>query len=154
MFAEIDANQLTTTARQSAAEAAMAFTIGLDAIDVGELVYCPADDRRSAGLKRLKVEAPCLPLDRSAFQKWRKAVHPLFSRLVGYARRLNLVSTREQEVARRSDDLGVEADAIQRVLRRQTTEEVASGFKDGPATLDATILARGRSTRSTGEVSR
>ena len=81
-------------------------------------------------------------------------MHPLFSRLVGYARRLNLVSTREQEVVQRSDDLGVEADAIQRVLRRQTTEEKASGFRDGPVKRDATILARGRSTRSTEEALR
>ncbi len=148
MFAEIDANQLTTAARQSAVEAAMAFTTGLDAIDAGELVYRPADDKRPAGLKRLKVEASCLPLDRSAFLKWKEAVRPLISRLVGYARRLSLVTVREQEISLRSEDLDIEAEAIRRVADRQVLNEKTAGVMDGPAHRDVVILSRDRSMRT------
>lgn len=75
-------------------------------------------------------------------------MRPLVSRLVAYARRLGRVATREHEVARRSDDLAVEAGAIRAVAVRQATAEKAAGAVDGPANRDAAILARGRSRRA------
>lgn len=154
IFAEIDAEQITAAARQSAAEAAAAFTVGLDAIDAGELVYRPADDRKPAGLTRRAVEVPCLPPDQPGFHKWRAAVRPLVSRLVGYARRLSLISTREHEVARRSSDLAVEARAIRGVADRQAAAERVARTGDGPANRDAEILTRGRSMRAAREIMR
>jgi hypothetical protein len=154
MFAEIDAEQSTAAAKQSAAEMAMAFTIGLDAIDAGELVYCPASGKRSARLKRTEVEIPCLPIDRSAFQSWCRAVQPFFSRLLGYARRLNRVSTLEHEVVQRGNDLAIEAGAIQLVLQRQATEELVAEKTDGPAKRYGKIIARDYSMLSAREVTR
>lgn len=154
MFADIDATQTITAAKQSAANAAVAFTVGLDAIDAGELVYCPGDGRRSASLKRRSVKTPHLPPDRLGFQKWREAVWPLISRLVGYARRLSHISTREQEVAHRSVDLAVEAAAIRRVADRQATAERAVEVQGGPADHDAKILAKKGFTRTARETAR
>jgi len=149
MFAEIDAKSITAAAKQSAAETATAFTAGLDAIDGGELVYCPANDRRAAGLERKKVEAPCLPTSRSGFKKWQLALGPLISQIVEYARRLNKVSKREQEVALLSKDLAVEAGAINRVMNRQAEAERAAGVTAGPAKHDAEILVRSKSRQVT-----
>lgn len=145
MFAEIEATQIITDAKQSAAETATAFTVGLDAVDAGELVYCPGDGKRPEGLVRQKVDIPQLPPDRSGFFKWKEAVRPLISRLVGYARRLSLVATREQEINHRSDDLDVEAEAIRRVANRQVANEKAAGVTDGPAHRDVAILTRDQS---------
>jgi hypothetical protein len=154
MFAEIDAEQSTATAKQSAAETAMAFTIGLDAIDAGELVYCAASDKRSARLKRAKVEIPCLPIDRSAFQSWCRTVQPLFARLLGYARRLNRVSTLEHKVVQRASDLAIEAAAIHRVLQHNATEEVVADNAGCPTKRDGTTSARDWSMRSAKEATR
>ena len=154
MFADIDANTITAAAKQSAAETAMAFTAGLDAIDGGELVYCPANDRRAAGLKRKKVEAPCLPTNRSGFKKWQLALGPLIFQVIEYARRLNKVSKREKEVNLLSEDLAVEAGAIKRTLHRQAEAERAIGVTDGPAKQDAKILTQSRTRRFAREITR
>ena len=139
MFAEIDAEQSTAAAKQSAKEMATSFTLGLDAVDAGELVYCPAIGQRSASLKRINVEIPCLPIDRSAFQSWCRAVQPFFSKLLGYARRLNRVATLEQGVAHREKDLAIEAGAIQVVLQRHASEDAVAEKTDGSIKRDRTI---------------
>jgi hypothetical protein len=147
MFAQIDAEQVLTTAQQSAADTAIAFTIGLDAIDGGELVYSPGSNQKPAGLNRQKVENPCLPIDRSGFQSWLRAVQPLISRLVGYAYRLRCVSMLEKNLTMRGDDLAVEAGAILRVAERQAANEKIKEGAEGIANQDAAILVRGDLTR-------
>lgn len=136
MFALIDAEQITEAAKQSAVETAAAFSVGLDAIDAGELVYCPAKGKKPAGLKRHRVEASCLPSDQTGLKKWSDAVRPFLSKLIGYARRLNSIATRE-------NDLTVEATAIQSVADRQALEEKTLG----PARRNAEIISKALSAR-------
>lgn len=143
-FAELEAEEITKEARQNADQLAAAFTLGLDAIEAGELIYRPGDDNCPPGLHRRKIEAPCLPLDRPSFRQWCEAVRPVFSRLVGYARRLSLISSREHHIIQQSNDLAVEGEAVRRVAERQAATE-----KDtGRAKQDAAILARSRALRA------
>lgn len=113
---------------------AEAFTIGLDAIDAGELTYRPASRERARGLERVPVEAPVLPADPDRLRSWREAVAPLWGRLVGYAGRLAGIQAREA--------------TLDRVAARQAAAERAQGVQEGPAAQDARLIALTRPKRA------
>lgn len=130
-------------------ETASAFTSGLRAIDTGELVYRASSEDKNEGLSRKYVEKPFLPVDTVGFQKWKRAVKPMVSRLIDYARRVSNLTSREQDLAGQSDDLKVEAVAILRVAERQAAAERLSSAAPRPAERDVALLrkSRGRQPR-------
>lgn len=144
MFADIESADIIS----SAIETADAFTTGLDAIDIGELTYNPGGHDRAPYLKRHKVEVPSLPVDQTSLRRWKKIVRPMLSRLLAYAYRLSLVSDREHQVQIRSDDLDVEAHAIQRVADRQSLALRSTGVSSGPEITDAQLILRNQLRRN------
>jgi hypothetical protein len=142
MFADIEAAEIISSAVQSAAETDAAYTAGLDAVDRGELTYDPGSRDKPPHLKRHKVDDPCLPVDRQGLNRWKQRIKPMLSRLLSYAYRLSIVSEREHQVQLRSEDLDVEAQAIQRVAERQSLALRETGVSSGPEITDAQLIKR------------
>ncbi|WP_420326046.1 plasmid recombination protein [Mameliella sp.] len=93
-------------AQEQADTRAEAFTLGLDAVDHGELVPRP----NSEALKRVQVEDPVLPpQETSAFGAWVSAARPYMKALFGYAKRLAGLAERESELKRREAEMNRKA---------------------------------------------
>lgn len=127
------AKDIGASAQQSAKKMAQAFTVGLDAVDQGELTYSPATDQDRASLVRHKVEAPALPAKAEQMKKWKLAIRPLFKALVAYAQRAsrleernNKVAAREADISKREQQIQADAATVARMLKRagQSTVEV------------------------------
>lgn len=119
---------------------AEAFSLGLDAVEQGELIPRPT----SENLKRAKVEKPVLPpQESSAFGAWTVGVRPYIKALWGYAKRLAGLVERERQLDEREAQLDREAAALKRIAEREAIRE-AAGTKDGqkrPAFLDLNTVA-------------
>lgn len=95
---------------------AEAFTLGLDAVDHGELVPRP----NSKSLKRVKVEGPVLPpQEASAFGAWVSAARPYMKALIGYAKRLAGLAEREGELKRREAEINRKAQQAAKALKER-----------------------------------
>lgn len=119
---------------------AEAFTLGLDAVDQGELVPRP----NSEALKRVKVEDPVLPpQEASAFGAWVSAARPYMKALFGYAKRLAGLAERERQLDEREAQLDQEAAALKRIAEREAIREATAvkENQDRPAYRDLNTLA-------------
>lgn len=127
-------------AQEKADSRADAFTMGLDAVEQGELVPRPA----SQSLDRIKVDKPVLPPEQSsAFGAWTVGVRPYIKALWGYAKRLAGLAERERQLNEREAQLDREAAALKRIAEREAireTERTQEGQKR-PAFLDLNTLA-------------
>jgi hypothetical protein len=132
--------RIATKAERDANAKTHAFTLGLDAVDQGELVPRPNGSR----LEIKEVDKPVLPpLGSDAFGKWAVQIKPFFSALVGYAKRLAGLATREREVERREAQLAKDAEALKRVAERAAWQETITtkGQGDRPARDDYNTIA-------------
>lgn len=84
----------------AADDTAAALSLGLDAIDAGELAHRPkTQEKPTEGLMLNKTPEPIMPRG-DALSGWKSAVRPYWDALVGYARRFSQVQEREQQVQR------------------------------------------------------
>ena len=123
-----------------AIERTHAFTLGLDAVDQGELV--PRLNSERLDIK--KVEAPVLPpMESDDFGKWAFQIKPFFKALVGYAKRLAGLATREKELDAREARLAKEAEALKRVAERAAWNETITtkGQGERPARDDYNTIS-------------
>ena len=104
-----------------AAEAAEAFTIGLDAIDQEEIIY----DRASKKLALNQVKNPVLPTQTKPLRRWKNMVKPFFGTLVKYARRAadmkketKLIEQKYVALRSRERALSADAETVSRMLKR------------------------------------
>lgn len=112
-----------TRAQTKAEASSAAFSLGLDAVEQGELV--PKPDSQS--LRKATVERPVLPpQESSAFGAWTNAVRPYVKALVGYAKRLAGLAIRERELDAREAQLAKEAAALERVAQRAAQFETVT----------------------------
>lgn len=117
-----------------------AFSLGLDAVEQGELVPRPT----SKSLKRIKVEKPVLPpQESSAFGAWTVGVRPYIKALWGYAKRLAGLAERERQLKEREAQLDQEAAALKRIAEREAIREAAAAKErqDRPAYKDLNTLS-------------
>lgn len=120
--------RIATKAEKEATAKTHAFTLGLDAVDQGELV--PRANGTRLDIK--EVEKPVLPpLGSDAFGKWATQIKPFFSVLVGYAKRLAGLASREKELERREAQLAKEAEALKRVAERAAWQETVTTKGEG-----------------------
>lgn len=119
------AKDVGASAKQSAKKMAKAFTVGLDAVDQGELTYSPATDQDQASLVRHKVEVPALPAKPEQMKNWKIAIRPFFKALLAYAQRTAMLrnrsdntTTREADISKREQQVQVDAAAVSRSLKR------------------------------------
>ena len=85
----------------AADDTAAALSLGLDAIEAGELAHRPkTSEKPTEGLTLNKTPSPILPREKDALKGWKTAVRPYWDALVGYARRFNHVKERERQVQR------------------------------------------------------
>lgn len=89
--AQVSAAEILSRAERQAG----AFSLGLDAIDAGELVYRPAKEKRGQGLDKRPVDIAVLPTTQDDLRKWREAVAPFWERLLSYADRVAGLCRRE-----------------------------------------------------------
>ena len=125
------ARQRETSARSLAERQAAAFTMGLDAIEQGDL-YLAADN-----IKPKRENRVVLPNDTDGLLAWRRLAHNFFPALTGYAKRIMRLREREAEVEQN-------AAAIERVAQRQAWHETTKqqGAKDRPALSDFQRIQR------------
>lgn len=84
----------------AADDTAAALSLGLDAIDAGELAHRPkTPEKPTEGLTLNKTPEPIIPRG-EALSGWKSAVRPYWDALVGYARRFSQVKEWEKQVAR------------------------------------------------------
>jgi len=127
MFAEFEAENILADAQQGAIASAKAFSVGLDAIDAidaGELVYEPASDRKKERLKKRPVKQPVLPIDQTSLANWRRAILPLFSTLISYARRIARVERERQDVGELARQAEKTAEMANHALVVNTAQEI------------------------------
>lgn len=124
------ARSSATTILNTAESKAEAFSLGLDAIDAGELIHRPASKERPQGLEIRRVEAPTLPTDQDRLRSWREAAAPFWGRLIGYACRVARLRDREA--------------TLDSVAERQAVAERAQGVLDGPAARNARSIVKSR----------
>lgn len=133
------ARQRETSARSLADRQAAAFTMGLDAIEEGDLYLT------TSGLKPKRENRVVLPNDTDALLAWRRLAHNFFPALAGYAKRIMRLREREAEVEK-------SAAAIERVAQRQAWHETATkqAAKDRPALSDFQRIQRILNPRTPG----
>lgn len=124
------ARSSATTILSTAESQAGAFSLGLDAIDAGELIHRPASKERPQGLEIRRVEAPTLPTDQDRLRSWREAAAPFWGRLISYACRVARLRDREA--------------TLDSVAERQAVAERAQGVLDGPAARNARSIVKSR----------
>lgn len=114
------ASKQRAEAEEYAKDSAAAFTIGLDAVDQGELV--PGTNGRRFAIR--EVEQPALPpYESRAFGAWTHRIRPFVTALVSYAKRVAGVAQREKELDQREAQLAKEAEAIKRAAERAAWHE-------------------------------
>lgn len=110
-----------------------ALTLGINALDNGELSYRPAAKARKERLVWKKVETPVLPTSAPELKAWKAATRPFFDLLMIYARRISKVALREQEVDARGKALTIREKSLNQdaaavasllVWAKKPTEEI------------------------------
>lgn len=129
-----------------------AFTIGLDAVDQGELVPHPTKAER---LTVAPVDNPVLPEQGSqAFGGWFSNVRPYVKALVGYAKRLAGLAEREEALKQREAEVARQAETLERVAQRAAWHETMKTQPDAPRParddliIVSAIIAKSREEQS------
>lgn len=126
------AREREQAARSLAAQQAQAFSMGLDAVEQGDLYV---NDKNA--LRPKPQDRVVLPNDEKGMMAWFTAARPFFTALAGYAKRIADLRHREAKVAE-------DAAAIARVAERQAQREAvaAQNKKDRPALSDYQRIQR------------
>ena len=99
-LSEIDEKNAEAAATLKAAgDTAVALSLGLDAIEAGELTHRRSTpEKPTEGLTLNKAPSPVIPREKEALSGWQGAVRPYWKALVGYARRVSKVGEREKQI--------------------------------------------------------
>ena len=126
------AREREKAARSLPARQAEAFTMGLDAVEQGDLYV-----NEQNALRPKERDRVVLPNDEQGMMAWVSAALPFFNTLKGYAKRIADLRHREAKVAK-------DAAAIARVAERQAQHEAvaAQNKKDRPALSDHQRIQR------------
>ena len=126
------AREREQAARSLPARQAQAFSMGLDAVEQGDLYV-----NNQNALRPKPQDRVVLPNDEKGMMAWVAAARPFFTALAGYAKRIADLRHREAKVAR-------DAAAIARIAERQAQREAvaAQNKKDRPALSDHQRIQR------------